>query len=181
MTLLLRNRDGEAGNFVNPHFCAMGRSQLPSEPGIEVTRMIAALALFVAACGPTTSGPPDIRIADAWARAAAADKTVTAAYFDIANGGDTDDALVAVTSRTGPAEVHSTSMDGGIMRMRKLDRLAIPANSTVKLEPGGTHLMLTGLAQPLAAGGKVDLTLRFEKSGERKVVAAVRSPSGARM
>ncbi|MBA2635783.1 MAG: copper chaperone PCu(A)C, partial [Sphingomonas sp.] len=125
-------------------------------------RMIAALALFLAACGPKGSGGTEIRVADAWARATAPDKKATAAYLTIANSGGAHDALVAVASSTGPAEVHSTSMDGGIMRMRKLDRLAIPKGATVKLEPGGTHVMLTGLVEPVKVGGNVDLTLRFE-------------------
>ncbi len=143
--------------------------------------MIAALALFLAACGPKGSGATEIRVADAWARATAPDKKATAAYFTIANSGGAHDALVAVASSIGPAEVHSTSMDGGIMRMRKLDRLAIPKGATVKLEPGGTHVMLTGLVEPVKVGGNVDLTLRFEKSGERKVAAAVRDSSGGLM
>ena len=54
--------------------------------------------------------------------------------------------------------------------MRPLtDGLAIPAGETVKLEPGGHHVMLVGLRQPLTSGQQVELSLRFEKSGERKL------------
>ncbi len=66
------------------------------------------------------------------------------------------------------------------MRMRPLDALEIPANTTLKLEPGGTHVMLTGLEQPLEAGSELPLTLRFERSGERQVNAEVRADNPAR-
>lgn len=144
-------------------------------------RTTALPALLLAACSQTESGAPDVRVANAWARPTAPEKTVAAAYLTIANRGGKDDALLAVTSSTGPADVHSTSMAGGIMRMRRRDRLAIPAGATVKLEPGGTHLMLTELQAPLTAEAQVDLTLRFERSGERKVAATVRDFSGDRM
>jgi copper(I)-binding protein len=67
-------------------------------------------------------------------------------------------------------------MAGGIMRMRKLHRLPLPARAPVKLEPGGTHVMLTGLREPLVAGGNIELRLRFEKSGERTVAVRVGDP-----
>ena len=107
-------------------------------------------------------------------------KKATAAYLTISNRGSADDALIAVSS-SGPADVHSTSMEGGIMRMRKLDRLPLPAGGTVKLEPGGTHVMLTGLSEPALAGGRIELILRFEKSQARKVAADVRDSSGEHM
>lgn len=141
----------------------------------------ALLAILLLACGPAQRGAPDIEVDGAWARATTPGKTATAAYLTITNRGTIDDALLGVTSGAGVAQVHSTSMAGGVMRMRKRDRLAIPAGATVKLEPGGTHLMLTGLQGPLAAGRKVDLTLRFERSGERKVAATVRDFSGDRI
>jgi len=141
----------------------------------------ALLALLLAACGPAQGGAPDIELADAWARATAPGKSASAAYLTISNRGTADDALIGVTSSAGSAQVHSTSMDGGIMRMREVKRLAIPAGESVKLEPGGTHIMLARLSGPLAGGAKVELRLRFEKSGERTVAAAVRDASGVQM
>ena len=60
------------------------------------------------------------------------------------------------------------------MRMRKLDSLPIPGGSTVKLEPGGTHVMLTELGEPLVAGQRIELTLRFADSPQRTVAAEIR-------
>ena len=142
---------------------------------------LSLLALALLSCSPAAPEEPRIAVADAWARATLAGKPSSAAYFTVSNTGGAQDTLIAVTSSSGTAEVHSTSMDGGIMRMRKLDRVPLPAGETVKLEPGGTHVMLTGLTEPLAAGQKVELTLRFEKSQEQTVAAEIRDASGDHM
>lgn len=136
-------------------------------------------ALLLASCGGQSA--PELDVSDAWARSTLAGKNSTAAYLTITNRGGADDALVAVRSGAGSASLHSTSTADGIMRMRELDRLPIPAGETVKLEPGGTHVMIAGLEAPVRAGDTVDLSLQFEKSGEREVRAQVRSPSGAAM
>jgi copper(I)-binding protein len=73
-------------------------------------------------------------------------------------------------------------MDNGMMRMRPLEGLDVPKNGTVELKPGGTHVMLMGLKQPLQAGSALELDLKFEKSGERKLSADVRpADAGAGM
>ena len=136
-------------------------------------RPTAALAaLLLASCGG--GGPkPSITIGEPWARAAAPGRTSTAAYFTIANSGG-EDRLLSVTSTAGEVSLHSTSMDDGVMRMRPVEALDIPAGTTVRLEPGGTHAMVTGLKQPLAAGSALPLDLTFERSGELRVNASVR-------
>jgi copper(I)-binding protein len=101
-------------------------------------------------------------------------QSATAAYFTIANTGGAD-RLVAVSSPAGQASLHSTSMDGGVMRMRRLDALDIPANSTVELKPGAIHVMITGLRRPPGAGQQLPLQLEFDRSGERAVIATVRA------
>lgn len=136
-------------------------------------RNIAVLAaLALAACSPDR--PPDIQLSNAWARPAAPGKPATAAYLTIVNTGGPD-RLVAVATPVGEASLHSTSMDGGIMRMRPVAALDIANGAVVRLKPGGHHIMITGLEQPLTNGGSVPLVLRFEKSGERQVRAAVRA------
>ena len=144
-------------------------------------RAFPLLALALLACSPAATEGPDVQAEAAWARATPAGKAVSAAYLTISNRGGADDALLAVTSSSGTAEVHSTSMDGGIMRMRKLDSLPLPAGSTVKLEPGGAHMMLTGLREPLLEGKSIELTLRFRKSSQQTVAAEIRGSSGEHM
>jgi copper(I)-binding protein len=126
-------------------------------------------ALLLASCRDE-SAPPAITIESAWARATAPGQSATAAYLTIVNAGG-GDRLVAVSSPAGQASLNSTSMDGGVMRMRRLDSLDIPANSTVELEPGAIHLMITGLHRPLGAGQQ----LPIELARERVVVATVRA------
>ena len=133
-------------------------------------------ALALASCSAERA--PDVEVSNAWARPAAAGKPATAAYLTIANSGGSD-RLVDVTTPAGDASLHSTAMDGGIMRMRPVDALEIRAGATVEMKPGGYHLMISGLKQPLAEGGLLPLVLRFEKSGERKVEAEVRSSAPA--
>ena len=137
-------------------------------------RMSSALAaILLASCGGE-SPPPAISIESAWARATAPGQSSTAAYFTIDNAGG-GDRLVGVSSPAGQASLHSTMMDGGVMRMRRLDALDIPANTTVELKPGAIHVMIAGHDQPLGAGQQLPLELRFERSGERVVVASVRA------
>ncbi len=130
------------------------------------------LGLLLASCRAAEK-PPAISVEDAWARASVGPQPSSAAYFTIRNKGGAD-ALLAVTSPAADASLHSTTMDKGVMRMRPLDRLDIPANGIVQLKPGGTHVMLMGLKTPLAEGSAIRLDLKFELSGDMHVMAAVK-------
>jgi copper(I)-binding protein len=66
-------------------------------------------------------------------------------------------------------ELHTMAMKGDVMEMRQLDAIELPAGKTVEFKPGGLHVMFIGLAQPLALGSKVPVTLKFEKAGDVKV------------
>ena len=130
-------------------------------------------ALLLASC--SKAGDPDIQIADAWARETVAGQTSTAAYMTIRNAGSGDDRLIAVTAPApANAMLHASESSGGISRMREMGSgLAIPAKSSVELKPGGSHVMITGLATALPEGAQLDLRLNFEKSGERRVAVPV--------
>ena len=77
------------------------------------------------------------------------------------------------------AVLHTSSATGGVARMRIVDRLPIPAGATIALAPGGTHIMLSGLAGPLVAGQQTTIALRFAKAGAKQVAVAIVAP-GAR-
>jgi len=117
----------------------------------------------------------------AWARTSPMSATTGAAYMELV-GGPTDDELVGASVAStiaGSVELHETSMAGGdmddmgdsmgMMTMRQVPSIAVPAEQTVALTPGGLHLMLIELAKPLEAGEVFDLTLSFA-SGEQLVV-----------
>ena len=140
---------------------------------------ILALALLLTACSPATGGRSNVRLADPWARATAPGQQSAAAYVTIVNrGGGPDRLLSAATPDiAGSATLHSSSSAGGVMRMRMLDSLDVPARGQVRLEPSGTHIMLTGLKQPLTAGTRFELRVRFEKAGEREIAVDVVAPT----
>lgn len=125
-------------------------------------------ALLLASC--SKGGPPDIRISDAWARETIAGQTATAAYMALKNEGG-DDRLTGISAQPpAMAMLHESESSDGISRMRPMrSGLAIPAGATIELKPGGDHIMITGLTAPLRAGATIELTVRFEKSGVRKL------------
>ncbi|MCA1790233.1 MAG: copper chaperone PCu(A)C, partial [Thioalkalivibrio sp.] len=99
----------------------------------------------------------------------------SAGYLMLRNTGSAADALVSVeTEVADTAELHSVSLDGGIMRMRAVDSIPVPAGGEVVLEPGGYHIMLIGLRSALAEGDSVAMVLRLRSGAEVELVAPVR-------
>lgn len=139
--------------------------------------LLLTVTLLCAGCAADPA-PPAITVTDAWARATAPGQSTGAVYLTITNRGGAD-RLVAVDSAGGSAMLHHNAQEQGVARMRTLAELAIPAGSSVTLAPGGTHIMLGGLAAPLVAGQSLPLTLRFAAAGPRRVDVAVVVP-GAR-
>jgi len=99
-----------------------------------------------------------------------------AGFLTITNSGKQDDKLIAASASVSKAvELHTHIKDGEIMRMRKVDSIAVPAGGKAELKPGGDHVMFIDLTAPLREGDKVALTLTFEKAGEIKVEMPVAS------
>jgi copper(I)-binding protein len=116
----------------------------------------------------------DLAVVDAWARATPPGAGVAAAYLTIDNaGGGADRLLGASSDAAGRVEVHETRRDGEVMRMRKAEPLDIPAGERVVFGPGGLHVMLMELKEPLRQGDTLSLTLRFEHAGEFRVQAGI--------
>jgi periplasmic copper chaperone A len=115
-------------------------------------------------------------IADPWAPPGIGQQRIGAVYFSIRNQGLTPERLQAVELPDGGrAMLHSSTMQDGIMRMRPLDAIEIPAGAEVALLPGATHVMLTDLPGPLLKESSLRLVLRFEQAGSVEVLATVRS------
>lgn len=115
----------------------------------------------------------------AWARASAGAATTGAAYVTLM-GGAHPDALVGVsTPIAGMAEVHETINDNGVMKMRSIAVLPVPAHQMVTFAPGGYHIMLMGLKQTLVAGQAFPLTLRFAHSAPVTVDVKVQDLRGS--
>lgn len=117
----------------------------------------------------------DLVISQAWSRATPGGAKIAGGYLTIDNKGSAPDRLVSVAGDVaGKVEIHEMAMNNGVMTMRPLDKgLPIEPGKTVKLAPGGYHLMLMDLKKPLKQGDKVPVTLKFEKAGEVKLALDV--------
>ena len=102
-----------------------------------------------------------VKVDNAWARATVQGQKATGAFMKLTAPQATQ--LVAVsTPVAGVAEIHEMKMDGGVMKMRAVSALDLPANQSVELKPGSYHLMLMDLKAPLAKDASVALTLTFK-------------------
>jgi periplasmic copper chaperone A len=113
----------------------------------------------------------DLVITQAWSRATPSGAKTGGGYLTIENKGTAPDRLIGGTTDTaGKLEVHEMTMKNGVMTMRPLDNgLTIDGGKTIKLAPGGYHLMLMDLKGPLKRGDKLPITLEFEKAGKVQV------------
>lgn len=114
-------------------------------------------------------------VSNAWVRLPAATGRPGAGYM-VVQGGAQADALVSASSPSAERiEIHSMTMDGGVMRMRAEPSIAVPAGQTVEFRPGGNHLMLFGLDPRLKPGDRIDLTLTFRSGATAQVRAQARA------
>ncbi len=121
-----------------------------------------------------------IVISDAWIRELTPGSSVTAGYMIIENFGNNDDKLTGINPTFGDhGGIHTTEVDdNGIARMEMLEELIIPAGKKVVLEPGGAHIMLTDITQPVKKGDKLKLELLFEGAGKKDIYVKVKRLSG---
>ena len=96
------------------------------------------------------------------------------AYLSVTNTGAEVDRLIGASSPAADkAELHTHQMDGDVMRMRPVQAIEVPPGESAVLKPGGLHIMLLGLKEPIREGKRVPLSLRFEKAGTVDVELAV--------
>jgi copper(I)-binding protein len=109
-----------------------------------------------------------VKVEQAWARPTVAGQSSGGGYVTLTSR-EGDRLLGGSTSAAERVELHMMKMEGDVMRMRQVESIELPPGQTVKLEPGGLHLMFVGLKAPLKAGVTMPLVLRFAKAGEVKV------------
>jgi len=116
-----------------------------------------------------------VSVEHAWVRMPPPVADTAAAYFTLHNEGDEDVVIVHVSSDVSNiSTIHLMQKQGAMMRMSAANNMAIPAHGFIKLEPGGMHVMLTGLKQILKPGQVVHIMLEFTDGSTIKVVARVR-------
>jgi periplasmic copper chaperone A len=123
----------------------------------------------------TLSAQAGITISDAWVRATRPGQEVGAAYMTLSSS-DWSCLTKVSSAAAGAIEIHSMSMDKGVMKMRMLEHLELPAGKPVKLAPGGFHLMLFVLKKPLVAGGTIEVELTFEDAKSKIETKKVKLP-----
>jgi periplasmic copper chaperone A len=133
---------------------------------------IIAFAACIAVAGAALAQPTQLEVNNAWAGATPGKAENGAAYVTITS--PTADRLIsASTPAAKKAELHTMSIQGMVMKMRPISGVDVPAGQAVSLKPGGEHIMLMGLNQPLREGQSFPLTLDFEKAGPRTVTVTV--------
>lgn len=141
-------------------------------------RCLFAAGLFALAPAAWAAAP--VTVSDPSARAVPPGQPNSAVFMTLTNPSDQARALVAATSPAArTVELHTHTNDGGVMRMRRIERIDIPAGGSVQLKPGGLHVMLIGLTGDLTPGGKVALELTFDDGSAIQVQAPVRTIGAA--
>lgn len=157
--------------------------------GARLGVLLAGATLALAGCGVTADAVPDdaaapagqnVTLTDGWVKAA--DSGMSAAFGELTNAGPEDVTVVsATTEASSMLELHETvENETGEMVMREIEGgFVVPAGDTLGLEPGGNHLMLMDLADPLEAGEEVTFTLTFSDDSTYEFTVPVKDYSGA--
>ena len=159
---------------------------METDPMHLARKMVAgwALALALAVTTPAiardyTAGT--VKISNPWTRVPPPSAKVAGGFMTLTNTGTAPDRLVKVSSpAAGRIEIHEMTLDGGMMKMRELDKgLEIKPGQTVELKPGSFHIMFMDLKEAPKEGGTVKGTLVFEKAGPIEIEYKV-EPLGAK-
>jgi periplasmic copper chaperone A len=138
----------------------------------QIIRRFLGIALLVAPFAASVSAEEikagDLVISQGWSRATPGGAKIGGGYLTVENKGSAPDRLIHASGDfAGKVEVHEMAMKNGVMTMRPVDNgLTIEPGKTVKLAPGGFHLMMFDLKNPLKQGDKVPVILEFEKAGK---------------
>ena len=139
--------------------------------------LTAALLASVLSISPAFATDPvsgAISVTHAWARATPGGVTNGAVYFEIETGPGVTDRLIGVeTPAAARAEIHTHLMEDGVMKMRRVDEIALRPGSKAVLAPHGDHIMLMDLKAPLKEGDHLALKLTFQTADAIEIDAAV--------
>ena len=143
----------------------------------------AAAAMFMGLLGPALGDDMvkagDVMIHSAWARASLGNTKNSAAYMTIEVAGDTADRLIGTeTEAAERAELHTHLMEDGVAKMRHVTAIEVAPGEPTVLQPGGLHVMLMGLKQPLVEGETMVLGLTFEQAGSVDLEVPIKGVAG---
>lgn len=132
--------------------------------------LVPALLLSLAAQAQS----PAVKVDDAWVRATVAPQKATGAFMQLTSA-HAAKVVAASSPVAGMVEIHEMKMDDGVMKMRAVDALPLPAGQAVALKPGSYHVMLMGLQRPIKAGEVVPLTLTVEGADGKRTDVEVKA------
>ena len=145
-----------------------------SFPSFTMRRLLIASALFAA-----FAAQAQVKVDDAWVRATVAPQKATGAFMSL-----TATKPVKVVAASSPVasmvEIHEMKMEDGVMKMRAVDALPLPAGQAVALKPGSYHVMLMGLQRPIKAGETVPLTLTVEGEDKQRSNVEIKAEARAK-
>ncbi len=102
--------------------------------------------------------------------------TNSVGYLTIINPTESDKTLIGISSKIAEVtEIHTHSMQDGLMKMQKVSSLSIPAQTAISFEPGGYHIMLINLLQTITEGEKIEIILTFDDGTQKKVLVSATS------
>lgn len=148
------------------------------EPAMVRLCLVLIVVLALSSCVPIGSVvTPGVTVKEPWSRQAMGGDN-GAAFMTITNATSQDDRVIsAETSIAQRVELHETmELDGVMSMIPQPDGFPLPAGATLELKPGGKHVMLMGLVNPLAPGQTYELTLNFEMAGPITIKVPVREP-----
>lgn len=145
------------------------------------TVLMAAAVLASTGFGAVAEGAKvgQVMIGAPWARVTLQNRPA-AAYMKIHNMGDAPDTIVAASSPLAErVEMHTHTMTDGVMRMRKVEGIELPAKAHTELKPGGLHLMMFGLKKAVKKGEMIPIKITLKDAGEVEIKAMVGDKAGA--
>ena len=173
---LLLGACGQAGTAQTPTAASAPATSAPATGGIQISDPWARPAIAMMEEQPTGAAMGAAKPTGA-AMGGEMSGANGALYLTITNTGDAADRLLKATGDIARSiELHTVIKNGDVMEMRPVEAIEVPAGGSVKLMPGGFHVMLIGLNRDLKAGDSLDVTLQFEKAGAVPVHATVRQP-----
>ncbi|MDH3354098.1 MAG: copper chaperone PCu(A)C [Chromatiales bacterium] len=140
-----------------------------------LTAVVATIALTTSSALLAKSAAESVMVQDPYARAMPPGQPNSGSFMTFKNMDSVDHAVVDAKSPVSKVvELHTHIHENGMMMMRRIDKIDIPANGETVLKPGGLHVMFIGLKQDLVVGKKVPVTLIFEDGSKKEIEAPVR-------
>lgn len=142
---------------------------------------LAATALVIALCAPAYAADT-VSIKGAWTRATPPGAINSATYAQLHNTGTEERTIVGVTTKAADeVQLHTVIDEGGLMKMRQVTSISIPAGGMAELKPGGYHIMMLGIHEQLRDGENVEIEVEFANGDKMTFTSPIKKMTGMKM